>query len=67
MDDPSDIGRMIRRLRDHPTPDALQEGSLAHWNFPKLGYRCREGALAVMLRTEEDTWQKHLAKVYKPF
>ena len=49
MDDPSDIGRMSLRLSGNPAPDALREGSLAHWNFPKLGLWCREGAPAVML------------------
>jgi len=38
MDESSDIGRMRQRLSGHPTLDAFREGSLAHRNFPKLGY-----------------------------
>jgi len=38
LDEPSDIGRVSWRLRDHPAPVALREGRLIRWDFPKLGY-----------------------------
>jgi len=50
---------------NHPLQDALREGSLTRWDFPKFGLQCRKAAPTDRLNVRGRHVAEALEKVYK--